>query len=183
MNLEILTYGHPALREKCRPIPQVTDETRQLAHDMLDTMYEAAGVGLAAQQIGRTEALCVVDIPPGLDVVEEGGEPQNPDIPMPLVLANPEVANAQGSTRAQEGCLSFPEIQLEIKRADQIQVTYLNLDGESCSIEAHGLLARVIQHEIDHLDGILFIDRVSEVRRLSIAGQLKRMKKETPGEG
>ncbi len=179
MKLEILNYGHPMLRKKRRPISDITEATRQLARDMLDTMYDAVGVGLAAQQVGRTEALCVVDIPPGLDVVEEDGPPQNPDVPMPLILMNPEILESEGSIKGTEGCLSFPEIHLEIKRSETIRLAYTDLAGARCTIEVRGFLARAIQHEIDHLDGILFIDHVSEVRRLGMGGQLKRIKKET----
>jgi len=178
MKLEILNYGHPKLREKRCEISDITDDTRQLARDMLDTMYDAVGVGLAAQQVGRTEALCVVDIPPGLDVVEEDGPPQNPDVPMPLILVNPEILESEGSIKGTEGCLSFPDIHLEIERAETIRLAYTDLAGERCTIDVRGFLARAIQHEMDHLGGILFIDRVSEACRLGIRGQLKRIKKE-----
>lgn len=178
MVYEIIKYGHPMLREKGAIVDPVDDDVRRLARDMLETMYGVSGAGLAAQQIGKAILLCVVDVPPELDMDEEGN-PLNPGVEFPLVLINPEILQSDGSQVGQEGCLSFPEITLDVKRAMDTTVRYVRTDGTEATLQCRGFLSRAIQHELDHLAGVLFIDRVSQLKRLAIAGQLKRLKKST----
>ncbi len=170
MKYEVLTYGDPALREKARTVEEVNDEIRQLASDMLATMYGNEGLGLAAQQIGRTESICVVDVPPH----EEHG---TIDKAVPLVLINPSLTESSGEQAGKEGCLSFPEIFVSIKRPDSIAVVYRDLDYKEQTVHATGLYSRAIQHELEHLDGILLVDNMSVVQKLAVAGKLKRLKK------
>jgi len=180
MQYKILTYGDPRLRHKGKPVVEVNDEVRRLAGDMLETMRAARGVGLAATQIGLDLMLCVIDVPPEMDAAEPGGPRQNPAIAMPLVLINPEIVETGSEKEVQnEGCLSFPAIQSPIRRAVSVKVRYLDRKGEQCAVEASHLLARAVQHELDHLNGVLLVDRMSPVKKIGLAGQLRRMKKKT----
>jgi len=174
---EVLTYGSPALREKARPVGEVTDDTRALADDMLCTMYDHNGIGLAAEQIGRVEAICVIHVPPELDG-EEDGPRLNPDVEMPLILVDPEITESQGTQEGQEGCLSFPEVFTTVRRAAEVTVVYTTLDNERVSATVRGLLARAVQHEIDHLNGVLLVDRMSAVKKVAIAGRLKKLRRQ-----
>jgi peptide deformylase len=173
---DIVTYGREVLRHKAKPVPSITREFRTLVRDMLDTMYAARGVGLAAEQIGRDECVCVIDVP------AESERPEcvaaNAAIPMPLVLINPTLTATAGQQRSDEGCLSFPEISVPITRAMQVTVSYTDLDGKEQTATAQGLLARAILHETDHLNGVLLVDRMSAIQRLSMAGKLKRLQAE-----
>ena len=174
---EIVTYGQEVLRHKARPVPSVTKELRTLVRDMLDSMYAARGVGLAAEQIGHEEAVCVIDVP------AESEKPAcvaaNAAIAMPLVLINPAITATEGQQRSDEGCLSFPDICVPITRPNQVTVTYMDLDGKPQTAIAQGLLARAILHETDHLNGVLLVDRMSPLQRLSVAGKLKRLQQES----
>jgi len=170
----ILTFGNDALRRKAVPVAEITDALRRLAADMLETMYAAKGVGLAAEQIGRDESICVIDIPP--DAEKDACRAANASIAMPLVVVNPEITACEGKQRNEEGCLSFPEIGAPITRANQVTVAYTALDGERQTITVRGLLARAVQHETDHLNGILLVDKMSPMQKLSVAGQLKRLR-------
>lgn len=168
----ILTYGSAALRNRALPVTQVTEEIRRLVREMLDTMYAANGVGLAAQQIGRTEAVCVIDVPPSRDA-----EPSAlPRVPMPLILLNPRIVESNGEVSAQEGCLSFPEIYVTLTRSARVVVRYMDLEGREQEVQADGLLARAIQHELDHLNGVLLVDRMNAVQKIAFAGRLKRLR-------
>jgi peptide deformylase len=177
VDYDVRTYGNAALREKSVPVKRVDDAIRRLAKDMLTAMYRHNGVGLAAQQVGRREAICVLDVPPrrkdgdGKEIVE------NPDIPMPLVLINPRITTTDGTETTQEGCLSFPEIYVNIKRARQVTVEFTALHGGRTSVTSIGLLARAIQHELDHLDAILLVDRMSTTQKVALAGKLRKLKK------
>ena len=164
--LDIVKYGAAVLREKAEPVTEVTDDIRALVNDMLTSMYAAEGVGLAAEQIGRTEAVCVIDVP----------SEDACGIKMPLVLINPEIRALEGEQCGQEGCLSFPGIYIQVKRAEKAVVDYVDLDGNPATVEATGLLSRALQHEIDHLNGVLLIDNMSAVQKVAHAGKLKRMK-------
>lgn len=186
MILDIIKYGHPALREKGKRIdPDALRgrEIRQLAADMIETMYAANGVGLAAHQVGRPLMLTVIDVsdadPDRPSQMFVGGRQADTSSLMPLVLANPVLSNAQGEEIGSEGCLSVPEITSEIRRAARVTVRALNLEAKEIEFEATGLLARVAQHEVDHLNGILFIDRLDAATRASLSGKLKKMQKET----
>lgn len=172
----IVTYGNDVLRRKAKPVAAITAALRELARDMLDSMHAARGVGLAAEQIGREEAVCVVDVP---------AESEKPDcvaanaaVRMPLVMFNPVIVATEGRQRNEEGCLSFPDISAPITRAVKVAATYLDADGKPQSITAQGLLARAILHEVDHLNGVLLVDRMSPMQRLAVAGKLKRLQQE-----
>jgi peptide deformylase len=170
-----VTYGNEILRRKAVPVAEVTEEIRRLVGDMLESMYAAKGVGLAAEQVGRTECVCVIDVP--RDAEKEACRAENAVVPMPLVLINPEITAAEGKQRNEEGCLSFPEIGAPITRADKVTVAYTDLDGVRRTLTARGLLSRAIQHETDHLNGVLLVDRMSAMQKMSVAGQLRRLQK------
>lgn len=163
--LRIRLYGDPVLRQKALPIPKITDVERKLAEDMLATMYSVPnGVGLAAPQVGALKRLIVIDVDRD-DVSSK-----------PLVLINPETQGLIGELIEDEGCLSIPNITAEVKRAGEVLVTAQDMNGRTVSVEAEGLLARVLQHEIDHLDGVLFIDHISSLKRQLLRGKLKKLK-------
>ena len=179
MKYEIRQYGDPVLREQGRPIESVDEEVRTLSRNMLETMYSEQGIGLAAQQIGETRTICVVDVPADADV-DRAGQRLNPEIVMPIILINPEITQTsdEASSR-EEGCLSFPEVCGSVTRPDGVTVKYLDEHGARHEMAVTGLVARAIQHEIDHLNGILFIDHMSTVKRLALKGRLRRMRDET----
>ncbi len=184
MILEIVQYGNPVLREKGREVQPTDEKIAQLAEDMLDTMRAANGVGLAAQQVGVPVQLCVIDVagiedrPSAMWIADE-------EVPiedyMPLILLNPKLQLSKEKEAGNEGCLSFPEITAEIVRAEGVRCQALRLDGIEIDFEAAGLLARALQHEVDHLHGVLFIDRMNAATKASLAGKLKRLQKETRG--
>jgi peptide deformylase len=183
MRLPIRKYGDPILRAKGKRIEAVDDDIRALAEDMLDTMHANNGIGLAAQQVGRALQLTVLDVSPVEDrpsVLTLNGKPVS-DLAeaMPLVLLNPELRLGAETDLGSEGCLSFPEITADIERAISVELEAETLEGEKVRIEASGLLARALQHEVDHLNGILFIDRMSSASKVSHASRLKRLQKET----
>jgi len=181
--LEVLTYGHEILREKAEPVKQVNDAVRRLAKDLLATMYRANGVGLATQQIGRREAMFVIDVSPRAGPEEARQPPENPGVPMPLVLINPAITELKAEQRAEEGCLSFPEVYVTLTRAAEVVVAFTDLDGRERTARATGLLARVIQHEMDHLNGVLLVDRMSLAQKIAVAGKLKRLKQRASAAG
>ena len=179
MTYDIVTYGCPVLRKKAVLVQMITQEIRQLAADMLESMYASKGLGLAAEQIGATWAVCVIDVP-------TPQEPEHPDhandgIPMPLVMINPEISEHEGEQVGQEGCLSFPEIFVTVKRHWRVTCRYMDLDGNLQTVNAVGLLSRAIQHELDHLNGVLLVDRMGPVQKVAHSGQLKRLKASSTG--
>lgn len=176
MTQPIQKYGRTVLTEKTLPVLMPTPEIGNLIIDMLETMYEARGLGLAAPQVGRLERLCVIDIPEEME--KEDCVDFNASVKMPLVLINPQILQKEGTQRGSEGCLSFPEIHSSVTRAKQVTVQYLNERFIPKIITVQGLLARAVQHEIDHLDGILFIDHLSAVQKAALATKLKKLKKE-----
>ena len=179
--LSIETYGADVLRMTAEPVESVTDGLRKLADDMVLTMHRANGVGLAAQQVGHTEAVCVIDVPAEYDVEQKGGPRLNPGVKMPLVMFNPVITEASDDdTRAQEeGCLSFPGINGNVERPWRVKVRYLDRSGKEREQELVRYFARAAQHEIDHLNGRLFIDRFTYVKRLAVRGKLNRLKADT----
>ena len=179
MKLKVYKYGEKVLREKSQPVVVVDDRLRQLALDMLDTMHEAKGVGLAAEQVGHLERMCVIDIPEGCDSPED--EAFNAPVQMPLILFNPAIVAREGSQRDKEGCLSFPNVGGTLTRAAQVTCQYLDVNNMPQMITARGFLARALQHEIDHLDGILYIDHMTAVERLTCAAKLKKLAKAKGG--
>jgi peptide deformylase len=182
MRLSILQYGDPVLRAKGKAIGKIDNRIRELAANMIETMHEANGVGLAAPQVGEALQLTVLDVSEVEDrpsTMSLNGEHVDPKTSMPLILINPEIALGKETDVGIEGCLSFPEITGDIERAESAVVQAETLDGGKIEIEATGLLARALQHEIDHLNGILFIDRMSSAAKAALSSRLKRMQKET----
>ena len=163
-DLKIVKYGTEVLRSVAEPVDEITEEIKQIADEMLKTMYVSDGVGLAAPQVGISKRIIVVDV--------------RPDDPAhkPLILVNPEILEREGEADAEEGCLSVPEVRGEVKRARSVKVEGLTLEGEKVCLEATELLARVFQHEIDHLNGVLFIDHLSRLKKQLIKKQLRRIK-------
>ena len=181
MKLPIVRYGHPVLRERGKPITKVDDRIRELAANMLETMHEARGVGLAAQQVGEALQLTVIDVSDAEDqesTMRLNGAEAEPRSSMPLVLLNPEISLGKETVLGVEGCLSFPEITGDIRRAVSVGLRAETLEGKWVEIEAAGLLARAMQHELDHLNGILFIDRMSAATKVALRSRLKRMQEE-----
>jgi peptide deformylase len=183
LKYRVLTYGNDVLRRKAQPVRSFDSKLRELARDLIETMHASSGVGLAAEQIGRTEAVCVIHVPPSQDRNAETGERANPDLDMPLVLVNPSITDTEGTQTDREGCLSFPEIYVAIRRPYRVTCSYLDMDGSPRTVTASGLVARAIQHEVDHLNAVLLVDRMSPVQKLAMAGRLKRLKKMSAEEG
>jgi peptide deformylase len=164
--LPIITAPDPRLKIKARPVRAVDDKIRRLMDDMLDTMYGAIGIGLAAPQVGQSSRVIV------LDVARDGEKPQ------PLQLANPEILwRSSELATGNEGCLSLPEHYAEVTRPEKIRLRYLDYQNEIREIEASGLLAMCLQHEIDHLDGVLFVDHISSLKRGMILRKLAKAKR------
>jgi peptide deformylase len=184
MKLPIVGYGNPILRAKGARIDAVDERIRELAANMIETMHEAHGIGLAAQQIGEALQLTVVDITEVEErpsTMKRNGAEIDPKTAMPLVLLNPEIVLSDETDLGLEGCLSFPEITADIWRASSVGLRAQTLEGEMMEIEAGGLLARALQHELDHLHGILFIDRMSAATKVALRSRLRRMQKENVG--
>ena len=161
--LDIHVLGSPILRQETKPVDHMTDELRRLADDMFETMHAAKGIGLAAPQVGRVERLAVIDI-------EDN----------PIVIVNPEIILTEGAAKGEEGCLSIPEVFGDVERATRITVRALDRDGKPFELEATDLLARCLQHEIDHLHGKLFLDYLSFLKRRSALSKWESMKKDFP---
>ena len=161
--LDILHYPDPRLRTRAQPVAQVDDGLRRLIDDMFETMYAAHGIGLAATQVNVHVRLVVIDL--------------SPDHSEPLCLINPEILEAEGSESSQEGCLSVPEVFEAVTRAQRILVRALDRDGQSRVLEARGLTAVCIQHELDHLEGRLFVDRLSELKRTRIRKKYEKLQR------
>jgi peptide deformylase len=161
--LDIRVLGDPILREETKPVAEITDELRTLARNMFDTMYVAKGIGLAAPQVGRTECLAVIDIENN-----------------PIVIINPEIVHSEGKDKGEEGCLSIPDVYGDVERPAIVRVRATGLDGKEFEINADGLFARCLQHEIDHLHGKLFIDYLSVLRRRSALSKWQKEKDKYP---
>ncbi|MDJ0852022.1 MAG: peptide deformylase [Myxococcota bacterium] len=171
---EVLQFPDKRLREVSEPITEVTEEIRTLAADMLDVMYDEPGIGLAAPQVGEAVRLIVVDT----EWTEEDAERN------PLVLVNPDLSDAEGKITWTEGCLSVPDFQADVERAEKVVLTATDLDGQEVRIEAEGLQAVCFQHEIDHLDGRLFIDRISRLKReMYVRKRKKQLRQESEEAG
>ena len=170
MTMEILTYPNPELAKKSVEVDEITPELKQLAKDMAATMYASKGIGLAAPQVGKLIRFVVVDV--------EDEETQGD----PLFLVNPRITHAEGSTEFEEGCLSVPEFRSKVSRKETVTVEALDLDGNPLTLEAEGLLAICLQHEIDHLDGVLFIDKVSRLKRTFYDKKVKKWLRRGKGE-
>lgn len=160
--LELVTYGAKVLRQKAAPIEEITDEIRRLGQEMLQAMYAEGGVGLAAPQVGISKRILVLD-----------GTSVDPAI-RPMVLINPEISDPQGEEVGREGCLSLPGIEVEVKRSQKIHVQGRSLEGETLEFDAKGFFARIIQHETDHLNGILLIDYLKPMERILAIWKLRK---------
>ncbi len=173
MNHEIRIYGNPVLRTKATPIEVVDDAIRSLGREMIAIMRSSEGVGLAAQQIGETRSICVIEVPPDYDIDDEG-KPLNHGLAMPMILINPVIsAPSKKTVSREEGCLSFPDIRGNITRPHKIHVHFLDEQGKPVDLDLVGFTARVVQHEVDHLNGVLFIDHMSAAKRLMLKGKLR----------
>jgi len=159
---EILIIGHPTLAKKAEPVERVDADIVRLAGDMVETVHAAPGIGLAAPQVGVSKRLIVVDLSVG----------ENKDDL--LVLVNPEIVATEGKVICEEGCLSVPDIREKVARPYRVTVSGLDLEGQAVEVDAEDLLARVLCHEIDHLDGILFVERLSPLKRKLIRKKLKK---------
>ena len=182
MILEVVTYGHPVLRKKGRRVGAITPEIRTLIADMLETMRDYHGIGLAAQQVARDLQLTVIDVREVTDRpswAEQHGKRVDVEALMPLILINPEVTPVGPPEAGPEGCLSFPEIFAEIMRPGVVDVKALDGDGKPIEFRCGGLLARAVLHEVDHLNGILFIDRMSSTAKENLRPELEAMQAET----
>lgn len=169
--LAIRKYGDPVLRLKAKPIELFDDELAQFVEDMIETMQAAEGIGLAAPQVGVSKALCVVDV----GLIEEGKKPQ--------AYINPEIVDEFGEkTTLEEGCLSIPGVNEEVTRIEGIRLRYQDLHGKSHEMQCTGMLARVLQHEIDHLHGIFFTDRLGPMKRKLLAKKLRAIAREAQQE-
>ena len=163
--LDILHFPDPRLRNVARPVEQVDDSIRQLVDDMFETMYAAPGIGLAATQVNVDKRVIVIDISEAKD--------------HPLCLINPEILGLEGVEEMEEGCLSVPGVYETVQRANQVRVRALGRDGEPFELETDGLLAVCIQHEIDHLDGKLFVDYLSQLKRVRIRKKLEKEQRQS----
>ncbi|MDC0714005.1 peptide deformylase [Stigmatella sp. ncwal1] len=163
---EILIWPHPVLKQKARPVAKVDDAVRALVKDMFETMYAADGVGLAAPQVGVLQRIIVLDT-----------TPRQPDS-KPLAMINPEIVGMEGSTTYTEGCLSIPGEAEDVDRAATVTVKFLDVDGQEQTLTCDDLLAIAVQHETDHLDGTVFVDHVSSLKREIIRKRMKRLKTE-----
>lgn len=182
MVLPIVKYGHPVLRKKGERITEITPAVSKLIADMMETMYAAEGVGLAAQQVAHALQLTVIDVREVKErpsTLEVNGQPADVASIMPLVLINPEVKGVGNPVAGPEGCLSFPEIYEDVTRHEFVEVSALDAKGKPIQFKAGGLLARAIQHETDHLNGILFIDRMSSKAKQSLKPELDALQSET----
>lgn len=183
MPLRIVHYNDPVLRAKGERVAVFDAALSRLAKDMIATMHDARGIGLAAQQIGRALQLCVVDLRDSDSTFHwelDGARPPL-DLFMPMVIANPQVVVAPKSveTLFEEGCLSFPKIRGDVPRPEEIAVTFKDEHGVPHTLKCDGLLARCIQHEVDHLNGVLFIDRMDKKTRAELDVDIKALAKET----
>lgn len=168
MKMPILIHPDPRLKKLCAPVQDLTGDLRRLADDMLETMYDAPGIGLAAPQVGVLSRLIVLDC-----VKEEGATPR------PTVMVNPVItARSEALNVYEEGCLSIPEQFAEVTRPAEIEVTWLDIDGKEHSVGFDGLWATCIQHEVDHLDGKLFIDHIGPMKRQLITRRMQKLKRE-----
>jgi peptide deformylase len=185
MILPVVKYGHPILRQKGARIEKITPAIKRLIEDMVETMHHAAGVGLAAQQVGHALQLTVIDVREARDrpsTLELKGRSVDVAGFMPLVLMNPEVTPTGNLVAGPEGCLSFPEIYADIVRPESVDVVGMNEKGERIEFRCGGLLARAVQHEADHLHGILFIDRMDAERKKAAKPELEQLQAATKAE-
>ena len=180
--LPIYLFGTKVLKKTANPVESLDDSTVTLIYDMFETMHKANGLGLAATQVGDLRRVITIDIS---DVTEPNAEgetedtlhPTSPDLPRTLALINPEILSEDGKWFMEEGCLSLPHLRSEVERAEKIRIRFYNAEFKQQEMIADGLLARVILHELDHLNGILFVDRVSKSKRSLLIPKLRKIRK------
>jgi len=178
MILEITQFGNPVLRKKCRTIEQVDDALLEFAQNMIETMVDADGVGLAAPQVNKDIRMAVVDVshdPECVSFLKVNGEDAKMEDVMPLVFINPKLELDGPKEIESEGCLSIHDIRANVRRPTMVKATLPQLDGSVIELETDGLLSRAIQHEVDHLNGVLFVDRISAAAKVSIKRKLRRL--------
>ena len=183
MRLRVTTYGEPILRQKGEPVTVFDGSLKQLFNDMVETMLEEEGVGIAAQQVDRALMLCVVDVSllpdEEIDFQLDGLRPPV-ELIMPMALVNPVIKPLPGKTiTGEEGCLSFPGIRGDVPRQERVHVTFQDLEGKPHSLVCSGWFARVVQHEVDHLNGQLFVDHMDKRQLRLLEGRLKKLKRES----
>ena len=178
--LPIYLYGTEVLRKKAKPVQKLDDAAIKLMYDLAETMHKANGIGLAATQVGELRRMLVVDV----SAIERGAKDEDEGKPSEeeheskvLVMINPEMKVMEGSVTMEEGCLSIPDLRAEVDRPEKIVVKYMDVNFEPSELTADGLLARVIQHEADHLDGVMFVDRIGKTRRALLRSELKKIEK------
>jgi len=182
MVLEIVQYGNPILRKAGRKITSLTPEIKTMVENMLETMRHAHGIGLAAQQIGKDLQLAVIEIPPDIERPSKmwmDDKEVNLQDYMPLVLINPKITLTKKKVLDHEGCLSFPGLSADVSRGYRVSVMTTNLEGKTWTFDAGGLLGRAVQHEVDHLNGILFIDRLNKQERELIQQEIEEARIKT----
>lgn len=186
MALRVTIYEEPVLRKKGKPITRFDGELGELIREMINTMYEESGIGLAAQQIGRALQLCVIDVR-GCDddfFYQLDGRQPPLELFMPMAVINPELEVLPGKeTTYEEGCLSFPEVRGDVKRPDAVRLKFQDAGGASHLLECTGILSRCVQHEVDHLNGVLFIDRMDKKTLRKLDKRLKQLKEQTRAAG
>jgi peptide deformylase len=160
--LEILKYPHPLLKKKCAEVDHIDNEVRLLIRDMAETMYGAQGIGLAACQVGICRRVVVLDV-----------SPMDPEKSL-IVMINPEIVSEEGEVESEEGCLSVPDCHEKVKRKEKVRVKCLSLNGKEVEVAGEGILAIALQHEIDHLNGVLILDRLSRLKREMLREKLKK---------
>jgi peptide deformylase len=178
--LPIYLYGTEVLRKKAKPIQKLDDAAIKLMYDLAETMRKANGIGLAATQVGELRRMLVVDVSAverGAREEDEGKPPEPERESKVLVMINPEFTVTEGSVTMEEGCLSIPDLRAEVDRPEKISVKYMDVNFKEAELTADGLLARVIQHEADHLDGIMFVDRIGKTRRALLRSELRKIEK------
>jgi peptide deformylase len=178
MILPLSYYGQPVLRKPAEPVTVFDEELKTLAQDMIQTMHAESGIGLAGPQIGKSLRIFVMEIPPDMDQDDQGNR-ANPFLNGPLVVVNPRISNLASKTDVmEEGCLSIPEIRGNVTRPLSLTLDFQGVDGKPQTLNLSHLAARCVLHENDHLDGVLFLDHLSQVKRLAIKGKLRKLKEQ-----
>ncbi len=178
MILSLTYFGNPRLRERAVEISEFDDQLAKLASDMIETMHAEQGIGLAGPQVDVGKRIFVMEIPQDMDE-DQDGQPLNPQLSGPLVVINPKIeTHDEEESEAEEGCLSIPDVRGRVTRPWALSLEYQDLSGASHTLELQGLAARCVLHENDHLDGKLFLDYLSSVKRMAIKGKLKRIKEQ-----
>lgn len=180
--LPIYLFGTEVLKKKAKPVKTLDDTTIKLVYDMFETMHKANGIGLAANQVGDLRRVITVDIadvsePSAEGEMEDSLHPTSPNLPRTLTIINPEIVSEEGKWSIEEGCLSLPDVRGEVERAEKVRIRFHDIDFKEQEILADGLLARVILHEFDHLNGVLFVDRITKTRRGLLLPKLRKIRK------